>query len=260
MWRLRDVITSTMLETAAIRFVTRSEAAATVRLTKESPVSESGTEFKTFPGAPLQLYVHETRDALASSYTAAPRVPLERNTWYHYIIDVPGDGGRIPRQQYVGAVRTLRQTAEIWFTEIQIVSDGDPDGPGELEFIFNAEDRWRTIGPDDGAELNWSDGSRNPIKVALGGFTADRIGICVSGFDDDRSTSSALPPGDPCRESITPVGANHNYEWNTARTQVDLTQHPGASANIPLYFRSRPLGSGSKLMFDVRGYVSVRRE
>jgi len=76
----------------------------------------------------------------------------------------------------------------------------------------------------------------------------------------DRSGSSALPPGDPCTASITTVGSNHNYEWNTAKTQVDLTQHPGASANIPLYFRSGPLGSGSKVMFDVRGYVTVTRQ
>ena len=46
----------------------------------------------------------------------------------------------------------------------------------------------------------------------------------------------------------------------TAAAAEDLTQHPGASANIPLYFRSGPLGSGSKVMFDVRGYVTVTRQ
>ncbi len=53
------------------------------------------------------------------------------------------------------------------------------------------------------------------------------------------------------------VGANQHAEWNCARTEVDLSQHPGTATNVPLYFRSMPLREGSKLMFDVRGYVTV---
>jgi hypothetical protein len=259
-WRLRDVITSTTLETAAIRFVARSEAAPTVRLSKEPPGSEPGTEFKTFAGAPLQLYVHETREALASAYTATPRVPLERGTRYHYIIDVPGDGDRIPRQQYVGEVRTWRQTVEVVFTEIHVVSDGDTDGPGDLQFTFKAEDGYLTLGQDVEGGLQWNDGSRNKISLPITGLTQDRIRIHVSGMDDDQVRTSRTPTTDPCVESYAPVGKNQLYEWNCARTAVDLTQHPGASANIPLYFRSMPLRNGSTLMFDVRGYVTVRRE
>jgi hypothetical protein len=259
-WPLRDVITSTMLEYAALRFVTRPGAAPTVRLSKRAPSDEPGTGFKTFTDTPIPMYVHETSEGISSAYTASSQVPLERDTRYHYIIDVPGDGDRIPRQQSVGEVRTWRQSVTVVFTEIQVVSDGDSDGSGELMFNFNAEDGRRTLGQEAGGTLGWNDGSRNPISVSITGLKSDLIHVCVSGFDDDRSTSSALPPGDPCTEPITGVGSNHNYEWNTARTQVDLKQHPGTSANIPLYFRSGPLGSGSKVMFDVRGYVTVTRQ
>jgi len=72
--------------------------------------------------------------------------------------------------------------------------------------------------------------------------------------------TSRTPTNDPCVDSYAPVGRNQLYEWNCARTEVDLTQHPGTSTNIPLYSRSMPLRNGSTLVFDVRGYVSVRRE
>jgi|SRR6187397_762564 hypothetical protein len=46
-----------------------------------------------------------------------------------------------------------------------------------------------------------------------------------------------------------------------SRNQIsDLTQYPGQSASIPLYFRSMALRNGSTLMFDVRGYVTVTRQ
>jgi hypothetical protein len=45
-----------------------------------------------------------------------------------------------------------------------------------------------------------------------------------------------------------------------AKKEVDLTQYPGQSASIPLYFRSMALRNGGTLMFDVRGYVTVTRQ
>ena len=259
-WPLRNVISSTMLETAAIRFVTRPGAAPTVRLSKRAPSDEPGTGFRTFTGTPIQLYVHETSEGISGAYTASPQVKLERGTRYHYIIDVPGDGNRIPRQQSVGEVQTWRQTATVTFTEIQVVSDGDSDGAGELMFNFHAEDGIRTMGQEAGGALGWNDGSRNPISVSISGLAADQLRICVSGFDEDRPVGSAPPPDDPCTKPITSASSNYSYEWNTAKTQVDLTQHPGASASIPLYFRSGSLSGGSKVMFDVRGYVTVTRQ
>ncbi len=258
-WHLHDVLPSTLLESAAIRFVARPGASPTVRLSQQPPVPEAGTGFQTFRGTPIQMNVYEKPDGVSSAYTAS-QYPLERGTVYHYIIDVPGDGNRIPREQSVGQVRTWQQTAQVVFTEIQMVSDGDSDGAGELMFNFTAGDGHRTLGQDDGPPLEWDDGTRHAINVPITGLSADRLKICVSGFDEDRPVGNAPAPSDPCTEPIVGVGGGYNYEWNTARTEVDLTQHPGPSASIPLYFRSGPLNGGSKVMFDVRGYVSVTRQ
>jgi hypothetical protein len=260
-WRLHGVTTSTLLETATVRFLARPGANATVRLGTEPPRDEpGGTGFKSSIGMPINLYVHETREALASAYTAVPQAPLQRGTRYYYLIDVPADGDRYRREQFQGEVRTWRQTAQVVFTEIYIVSDGDTEGPGDLQFTFKAEDSHLTLGQDVDGGLQWHDGSRNQISLPITGLTQDRIRIHVSGVDDDQVRTSRTPTSDPCVDSYAPVGKNQLYEWNCARTEVDLTQHPGGSANIPLYFRSMPLRNGSTLMFDVRGYVSLRRE
>jgi hypothetical protein len=109
--------------------------------------------------------------------------------------------------------------------------------------------------------LQWNDGSRNQISgVAITGLEADRLRIHVSGVDDDQVRTSRTPTSDPCVDSYAPVGKNQLYEWNCARTEVDLTQYSGQSASIPLYIRSMPLRNGSTLMFDVRGYVKVTRQ
>lgn len=258
--RIRDVLASTQLANAAIRFVTRMGAGPSVILSKNSPVDEPGTGFKTFLGGAMRMYVYEKPEAITSAYTAS-QTGLERDTRYYYIIDVPGDGNRIPRQQYVGEVKTWGQSAVVTFTEITMVSDGDTDGAGDLQFTFVAEDGTRTIGAEGDGGLQWNDGSRNQISdVSITALKADRLHIHVSGVDDDqvRTNRSATP--DPCVDSYAPVGKNQLYEWNCARTEVDLTQYPGQSASIPLYFRSMALRNGSTLMFDVRGYVTVTRQ
>ena len=92
---------------------------------------------------------------------------------------MPGDGGRIPRQQYIGEVKTWGQTVEVVFTEIDVVSDGDTDGAGDLMFTFVAEDGLRTLGAE-GERAEWNDGSTD-----LGDFhhrlDRQRLRIHVSG-------------------------------------------------------------------------------
>ena len=258
--RIREVLASTQLANAAIRFVTRMGAAPTVLLSPQPPQDEPGTGFKTFTRDAMRMYVYEKPEAITSAYTAS-QTGLSRDTRYYYIIDVPGDGGRIPRQQYLGDVKTWGQTAVVTFTEITMVSDGDTDGAGDLQFTFVAEDGSRTIGAEGDGGLQWNDGSRNQISgVSITALKADRLHIHVSGVDDDQSRTSRTPTADPCVDSYAPVGKNQLYEWNCAKTEVDLTQYPGQSASIPLYFRSMALRNGSTLMFDVRGYVTVTRQ
>jgi hypothetical protein len=257
---IREVLASTMLASAAIRFVTRMGAGPSVILSKNSPVDEPGTGFKTFLGGAMRMYLYEKPEAITSAYTAS-QSGLERDTRYHYIIDVPGDGGRIPRQQYLGEVKTWGQTAVVTFTEITMVSDGDTDGAGDLQFTFVAEDGTRTIGAEGDGGLQWNDGSRNQISgVSITALKADRLHIHVSGVDDDQVRTNRAATPDPCVDSYAPVGKNQLYEWNCAKTEVDLNQYPGQSASIPLYFRSMALRNGSTLMFDVRGYVTVTRQ
>jgi len=96
--------------------------------------------------------------------------------------------------------------------------------------------------------------------VSITALKADRLHIHVSGVDDDQVRTNRAATPDPCVDSYAPVGKNQLYEWNCAKTEVDLTQYPGQSASIPLYFRSLALRNGSTLMFDVRGYVTVTRQ
>jgi hypothetical protein len=96
----------------------------------------------------------------------------------------------------------------------------------------------------------------------------DRMRLFLVGIEDDGwvySPQAATTPADGSRHCEGSVGtlepkSTDRAEWNAAILDLDLTQYPGAKATQTFVRRSQPLANGSKVAFEVRGYIIVTRE
>jgi hypothetical protein len=226
--------------------------------------------------SPQRLMVSSSQRGDRWRYVAAATVPLERNTTYWFLIELPVLSTGAPNQQ-VGSFKTLGQTVKVSFGQIYVLSDGDADSNGDLFFNFfactkgTATTRPKSLGQVGlGSFLNpldWGDGSRQRISQELTIENApDQFVVIVEGLDNDAKPGGVGQNGlnNPtlgrCSQGGVGTGVSDRSEWNTAAREFEVSRLPGTTNGVDLYMRSKPLSGGAQLMFDVRGYVQVTRQ
>ena len=266
---IRNVQVTSGLEGVSIRFEAAPNLAPTVTINTAAPTGASGSY--RFDGQPLKLIVQGTPSGTMWRYSAASNAPLARGTRYWFIADAP-EGPNSRPNQATGEFRTLAQRVKVGISDITVISDGDPESPGDLWFTIRSC-------PDaiDGdlagsrtERVQWSEGRhRIGAEVVSSGASApDRLRLFIVGVDDDEHLASSYGSSHPffvwfhCNESggsLEPR-ATSKAEWNAVVIDLDLRQYPGSNATQPFVRRSQPLGDGSKVAFEVHGAITVTRE
>lgn len=191
---VRDVKATPGLEGVVLRFTTRLKAEASVSISKSPPkVYDQGGG--NYLSSPQRLIISSSQSGDRWRYVAAAAVPLERNTTYWYLIELPVLSTGAPNQ-YAGSFRTLAQSVKLSFGQIYVLSDGDSDSNGDLFFNFfactkgTATTRSKSLGQTRLASyldpLDWGDGSRQRISQELVIENApDQFVVIVEGLDND---------------------------------------------------------------------------
>jgi hypothetical protein len=258
-----------------IYFNAEPNATTIIQIDRSKPIREPSTGRWLFNSQPVQvtptLVKSKSQGALAQYI--ANIFQLLQNTSYNYIITVPGSGPT-PLQQEVGSFKTPSMTVKVVFTEIYLVSDGDADSAGDLQFDFtiNPDDRsglsTRRLGDSISSPLNWESGERHKIyQEFLIPVAPDRLRILVKGHDYDGPIGGGFGSGCLLKTSDIPITFDNvqpsnvcGWETNVAKGEFDLNQSPGDRTGLSFALRSAPLGPhGSTLMFDVRGYAEIYR-
>jgi hypothetical protein len=268
---IRNVQVTAGLEGVAIRFEAAANISPTVTIATSAPTGSSPD--LAFGGTPVRLAVSGTPiDAGRWRYSAAAPAPLARGTQYWFIADAPASGNA-RHNQATGQFRTLQQRVTLGINQIDLLSDGDSDSEGEL--YFTAEScpdviRGRFAGTAAN-QLSWSEGRHQvgtELVMAPGYSAPDRIRVFLIGIEDDGwmySPAASTTPSDGSKHCEGSTGtlepkSTARAEWNAAILDLDLTQYPGAKATQTFVRRSQPLANGSKVAFEVRGYIVVTRE
>jgi hypothetical protein len=277
---IRNVQVTAGLEGVTIRFEAASNVAPTVQVHTEAPAGAAGGY--RFNGTTTPLVVSGTPNGAMSRYVAASNAPLARGTRYWYIISAP-QGSVSRANQESGEFRTLAQHLTVGITEINIISDGDAESNGDLYFqmvscpaILN-----RDIAGNSSQTLDWSEG-RHALSVELTptmGYTdadgrtgaglsvTDRFRLVIVGLEDDDDSNEFGGTTRPIQNFFScdrnpdlQPGSSSKLEWNSIAMDIDLTKYPGTTATEPFLRRSKPLSGGTRLMFEVRGYIKVERK
>jgi hypothetical protein len=165
----------------------------------------------------------------------------------------------------------LAQRVTVTISEIQIISDGDTDSPGD--FWFTVVSCPRVLDADIVGSyqhrVEWSEGRyRLGSEVtSIGTSAPDRFRLLIVGVDDDKDILSSYGASNPfwvyhsCESDgdLAPVKTS-KAEWSSIALDVDLTRYPGTGASEPFVRRSKPLRDGSTVMFEVHGSITVTRE
>ena len=271
---IRNVQVRTGLEGVSILFDAAPNLAPTVTVATAAPAGSPGSY--SFGGQPLRLTVQGTPvDGGHWHYTAASTTPLARGTQYWFIADAP-EGANSRHNQATGQFRTLRQRIKLGISHIDVVSDGDPESPGDFWFrvvscpknVLDAD----IIGSYK-TTVEWSEGRQKvdfEVETGPDGSVPDRIQIFIVGNDDDGWLLSGYGSSSPyhvwwhCFDNTPPGSldprATSKAEWNAAILDLDLSKMAGVTVTESFVKRSQPLRDGSKVAFEVRGYYTVTRE
>lgn len=267
---IRNVQVTSGLEGVAIRFEAAPNLAPTVTVRTTAPTGTAGSY--RFDGQPLKLIVQGTPSGTMWRYSAASTTPLARGTRYWFIADAP-EGPNSRQNQATGEFRTLTQRVKVGISDITVVSDGDPESPGDLWFTIRScpDVIEGDLAGSRTERVQWSEGRhRIGAEVVSSGPSApDRFRLFIVGIDDDYHVASGFGSRDPfqvwliCHEansgSLDPR-STAKAEWNAAVIDLDLRQYTGSNATQPFVRRSQPLQNGSKVAFEVHGAVTVTRE
>jgi hypothetical protein len=155
----------------------------------------------------------------------------------------------------------------ITISDIYVVSDGDAESDGDLRFILRSCPSlfWEDIVGNSFEEVQWAEGrhSVNREFTSQEPSAPDQFRLLIIGVDDDRGGTGS---GQSTPHLYCETGGNleprkgGRGEWNAVIMDLDLSKYPGAKATEQFVKRAQPLGDGSTLMFEVRGYVTVTRE
>lgn len=257
---IRNVIVTPGLEGVVIRFEAAANSKPTVTLT---PVAG---------GAPISLAV-SSGVAISSGmvrYSAASQAKLARNTSYNFAIAATA-AAQARANSKSGTAKTLGQYLTVSISRIDILSDGDKDGNGEIYFYFESCPKgalsYDALMQKGGAALDWTEGP-HPTTVELKnaeGSTPDQVRIVPWMFEDDFGlvpfqSRNARPIFTCDSQGAVEPGRTPTGEWNSLVMDIDLTKYPGAKAGDSFVRRSKPLAKGSTVSFEIRGAFLITRQ
>jgi hypothetical protein len=264
---IRNVQVRTGLEGATVIFEAAPNLAPVVSVSTTAPEGAEGS--RRFSGPSARLVVQGTPTGGTHwRYTAATGSPLARGTRYWFIAEAP-EGPQSRANQVTGEFRTLAQRVTITINEIYVISDSDSDSDGDLVFYTESCPQGlfsKGLAGVFTSPVQWSEG-RHAVNVDIVGSETsdpDRIQLVIVGVDNDddgvefggaRKPSFYCPTGG----NFEP-GSSDRAEWNGLVMDLDMSKYPGTKGGEPFVRRSSPLRNGSKLAFEVRGYVAVTRE
>ena len=257
---IRNVTVTAGLEGVVIRFEAAANSKPTVTLT---PVAG---------GAPISLAVSS---GVATSsgmvrYSAASQAKLARNTSYNYAIAATATA-QARANSKSGTAKTLGQYLTVSISRIDILSDGDKDGNGEIYFYFESCPKgalsYDALMQKGGAALDWTEGP-HPTTVELKnaeGSTPDQVRIVPWMFEDDFGLvpfqgRNARPVFTCASQGAVEPRRTPTGEWNSLVMDIDLTKYPGAKAGDSFVRRSKPLANGSTVSFEIRGAFLITRQ
>jgi len=269
---IRNVQVRTGLEGASILFEAAPNLAPVVTVSTTAP--EGGEGSYRFSGSPVRLVVQGTPTGGALwHYTAATNAPLARGTHYWFIADAP-EGPQSRHNQATGEFRTLAQRLTVTVSHIDIVSDSDDDSPGDFWFTVRTcpehvfEDDYLAGNFDHTVE--WSEGRHALNREVTSGpeSVPDKLRLLIVGIDDDYNIGSGFGSRDPFQvwwacdlaDGYLEPRKTSKAEWNAVIMDLDLSRYAGTKSTEQFVRRSLPLRNGSRLMFEVRGFVTVTRE
>ncbi len=263
---IRNVQVRTGLEGATVIFEAAPNLAPVVSVSTTAPEGAEGS--RRFSGPSTRLVVQGTPTGGTHwRYTAASGSPLARGTRYWFIAEAP-EGPQSRANQVTGEFRTLAQKVTITISEIYVISDSDTDSDGDLYFYTEScpGGFFEEIAGDFMSGIQWSEGRHavNKEIVSSGASDPDRIRLVIIGLDDDDDGiefGGGRKPAFYCSGggNFEP-GSTSRAEWNGVVMDLDVSKYPGAKGGEPFVRRSLPLRNGSKLAFEVRGYVGVTRQ
>jgi hypothetical protein len=255
MFDIRNVTVTPGLEGVVIRFEAAANSNPTVSIT---PASVGSAIRMTVSGT--------TTSAGMTRYVAASPTKLLRGTSYNYGI-LASATPQARQNNTSGTFRTMSQRVTIRISQIDLVSDGDADSDGEVIFAFSTCPGVGGfyLSGVNGAPLSWGDGRHaTNVEIKSSGEAPDQLRLIVNGTEDDREllspTSRQSAPSITCARPNREPGSNADGDWNSLIMDFDLTKYPGARGGEQFYRRSQPLRNGSRLSFDIRGYIEVTRQ
>jgi hypothetical protein len=266
---IKNVQVRSGLEGVAILFEAAPNLAPVVTVNTTAPVGAEGSY--RFNGLATRLAVQGTATGGPLwRYSAASTGALARGTRHWFIAEAP-EGPQSQYNQVTGEFRTLAQRVTVTISEFRIISDGDTESDGDLWFTVRScpnvlnED----IVGTHRDKVQWSEG-RHAVnrEITAGDASApDKIRLFIVGIDDDSDITSSGGARDPFQTFYNcEVGGNigpyktDRADWNAAVLDLDLSTYQGANATEQFVKRSQPLRNGATVMFEVRGFVNVRRE
>ena len=270
---IKNIQVRSGLEGVAILFEAAPNLTPVVSVSTTPPTGAAGSQ--RFGGLVTRLAVQGTPTGGALwRYSAASTGMLARGTRHWFIAEAP-EGPQSRYNQVTGEFRTLAQHVTFTISEIQIISDGDAESAGDMYFAtescpigFNENIAGTFTQPVQWGEgrhvLNREITSINPNGEDLFPSVPDRFRLLIIGIDDDSDgllDKGEIGPRVSCRTGgdVEP-GSSSAAEWNVVVMDLDLSKYPGTKATEQFVRRSKPLRNGSKLMFEVRGFLTVTRE
>jgi hypothetical protein len=183
---------------------------------------------------------------------------LQQGTVYHYIISAPSGDIRRPHQ-VTGQFTTNTRAVRLTFQRIEIISDSDATGAGELSFAIYVNDRLQhaigTVRRNDGEAIEIN---REFVLENI----PDRLVIHVEGYDDDEdgidvvtNFGSAFKAEVSAQPTRFGPGRNSLGEWNVATREFFIFKEPLKYTNV---IPAMSMGSsGSGLSFRVVVEVEI---
>jgi hypothetical protein len=212
-------------------------ATSPVAVTWEIWVSTASIDTSTYPPHfPTSAGVrHQGPSPALTSYKPA-FYDLLANTTYNYIVRRGSD-------YQTGSAKTLQRQRTVTFTRIDVISDSDDFGAGELTFNFYVDGKYRFSFGEISASSNTS---VYPNKVFVDFPIVPTTSLKVVGIDDDCDFGQLCSGGIPSSGG----GSDSDMDWATAQSGTIYA----SSLPRAVTFETR----GNALEFRVHATIEMR--
>jgi hypothetical protein len=220
-------------ESVLVRFWTTQATVAIVEILKDQP------DLRRLAVVDVRFPIFSPKDTEHAFVLGSPAKPLAQNTEFIVRISAPATHTGPFADPKMAVIerkfKTLSRRAVINIEEIEVRTDGDPAGTGELTWVFGIYDAIRgdRLGPTKTfSDGDAGDGKRIPVRMQFTAApAADELALFVFCFDSDpfpglglvgTRLADTLPAEATC-------GSNDDAEWTELLFKFSLPDTPGES-------------------------------